>query len=223
MTSTASLQLLRLVSPALPVGAFSYSRGLEYAVFQGSVHDAASTAAWIIGVMNHSTAMLDAPVFVRMHRGLRAKDVSEAQRWSAVLLACRETQELFDEDQQMAAALARLLRDMDIAAAEPWIRDPNRTYAATFALASTHHGIDEAEATAGFLWSQAEGQVSAAVRLIPLGQTDGQRVLTKIIDALPEVIDRALSLPDHALGSVAPGLAMASAHHETQYTRLFRS
>jgi len=219
----ALLSLLRFVSPSLPIGAYAYSRALEYAVHCGAVHDEASAGEWILGLAVHTTARLDAPVLLRLHRAFAAGDDAEVAKWNAFLLASRESSELRLEDTQLGAALARLLVGQGVARAGSFVRRNDVCYASMFALAAVSSQLPAASAVLGFMWAQAEGQVSAAVRLIPLGQTAGQNLLSKLVAALPQCVATASALRDDEVGAFTPGLALASALHETQYTRLFRS
>ncbi|MDD9968143.1 MAG: hypothetical protein OXR73_18035, partial [Myxococcales bacterium] len=215
------LSLQRLTSPALPVGAFSYSRGLEAAVEMGAVGDEASALAWIDGVLRHGVAPLDGAVFARLHRAFQAGDYEAAQRWGEHLQATRESCELQDEDRNMGVALVRLLEDLGSARRGELTRDAG--FVAAFALATVREAIPLPVALAGLLWTFCEAQVSAAIRLVPLGQTAGQRMLVALEKAVVAAVEATLELADEDVGNTTPGLAMASAAHETQYSRLFRS
>jgi len=217
------LHLLRLVSPALPVGAYSYSRGLEYAVHSGAVTDEDSARTWICGVAARSLCSLDVPVLGRLMDAWEAGEEPAVRRWNDYLFASRESRELQLEEAQMGAALARLLRDLGVERAAPWVRESRGGYPTMFALAASHHGIGVRQAQAGYVYAWVESQASAAMRLVPLGQTSGQRILSAAIEAMPAWLTAAAQCPDDALGNLAPGLAMMSARHETQYSRLFRS
>jgi urease accessory protein len=207
----------------LPIGAYAYSRALEYAVHCGAVHDEASAGDWILGLAEHTTARLDAPVLLRLQRAFAAGDDDAVARWNEFLLASRESSELRLEDTQLGAALARLLVGQGIQRAEGFCKRNDVCYATMFALAAVSSQLPEPSALLGFMWAQAEGQVSAAVRLIPLGQTAGQNLLSKLVAVLPACLATASALRDEEVGAFTPGLALASALHETQYTRLFRS
>jgi urease accessory protein len=222
MSVLAKLGLLRLVSPGLPVGAFSYSRGLEGAVEEGWVHDEATAWAWIAGVLEHALCPLDAAVLCRLHRAWSAADLHAVRRWTQFLRASRESAELLLEDEQMGLALARVLRAGEPRAAAE-IAELPPSFTSMFALAAVRWGMDVGDTVLGFLWSTTEAQVSAALRLLPLGQTAGQRMLERALPEIERCAARALALGDDQLGNFTPGLALASARHETQYSRLFRS
>ena len=223
MTSLPHLALLRLVSPALPVGAYSYSRGLEAAAAAGWVHDEASTAEWICDLLEHSLATLDAPVLVRLHAAWSADDHAAVLRWTRFLRANRESAELLLEDEQMGLALARLLHNLSVPGADLRASALPPSYTTLFALAAVRWRIASEPALLGLLWAAAEGQVSAALRLLPLGQSAGQRILERALPRIERCAARAQRMDDDDIGNFTPGLALASAWHETQYSRLFRS
>lgn len=219
MRDAALLRLLWLSSPALPIGAYAYSRGLELAVEAGWVTDADTAADWIGGVLARSVATLDAPVLARLFDAFLDDDPTRVAHWDDFLCAARETREALLEDLQLGLSLRKVLREASVP--EP-VRPP-RSYAAAFARACAHFGIGRDEALLGYLFAFVEGQVTAAIKLVPLGQTSGQAVLARLMARVPTVAAEAGRLCDDELGSHAPGLALASALHETQYTRLFRS
>jgi urease accessory protein len=217
----AAVRLLQLVSPALPIGAFAYSRGLESAVELGWAHDAASAGEWISGLMRDVQARLEVPVLLRVHRAIVQGDAIAARRWALWLEATRESSELRAESRSLGASLARLLEDLGIAEGiDPAIRG---SHTACFALACARSGIDERACARGYLYAWLEGQVSAAIKLVPLGQTDGQRLLYAASAHIDALVTAANEIEDDDVGAIAPGLAIASALHETQHTRLFRS
>jgi urease accessory protein len=222
-TAPARLRLWQLISPTLPVGAYAYSQGLEHAVAVGWVSDENDAAQWITGLLQHSLSRVDAPLLARMHRCWRAGDGAGVTAWSRILIAARETAELRAEDRQMGAALARLLQDLDVPGAAPRSTEEAPPFAAMFALGAAHWAIPERETVEGYLWAWTENQVAAAIKLVPLGQTAGQRLLLTAAPAVSAAAERALQLGDEDIGASASGLAIASALHETQYSRLFRS
>jgi urease accessory protein len=216
-------RLLQLCSPALPVGAYAYSQGLEWAVERGWVRDEASASAWILGLLGHGVRRLDIPVFARLYRGWQDDDLAVVRRWNARLFAAREAAELQREDQQLGAALARLLVDLGLEEAVEWRNAPRVCFATLFSLATARWRIPLPEAATGYAWAWIENQVAAVTRLIPLGQTASQRLLLAAGPALTTAVASGLALTDTEIGATAPGLALAGALHETQYSRLFRS
>ncbi len=222
-SALARLRLLQLTSPALPVGAYAYSQGLEQAIEAGWVTDAAQLQVWVGGLLSHSVGALDIPVLLRLHAAWSAADPSAVRQWSAWLHACRESAELQAEDRQLGSALARLLIDLGLEEARPWQTDAQVTYATLFALAAARWRIEAHDMALGYLWSWCENQIMAALKLMPLGQTAGQRILSALIEQLPVILQRAATCADADIGQLAPAQAIASARHETQYSRLFRS
>lgn len=222
-TEHAHLRLWQLISPTLPVGAYAYSAGLEYAVERGWVRDEASAREWIGGQLGHSLSSLDVPVFARLYRAWQDDDEHALAQWNRFLLAARESGELRSEDLQLGTALAQLLPEIGIEEARAWRAPIQAAYATLFALAAARWRIPLATAAQGYLWAWCENQVAAAVKLVPLGQTAGQRLLSALAAALPDAVARGLSLADDDIGALAPAVALASARHETQYSRLFRS
>jgi urease accessory protein len=209
MTDTSSLaRLLQLASPALPVGAYSYSQGLEAAVEAGIVHDAASAAAWIADVLELSVSRMEAPILWRMMRG---EDLDE------LFVASRETAELRAETLQMGHSLVQLLAALALGDAS----DESISYPAAYARAVRALNVEPRDALVAYLWSWLENQVMSAVKAVPLGQTAGQRMLLDLGGRLDAIAQQASRASDPC--NFAPGLAMLSARHETQYSRLFRS
>lgn len=226
MTEASSipvLRLLQLVSPTLPVGAYAYSGGLESAVAAGWVHDAVQARDWIDGVLEHNVCRLDVPVLQRMYHAWQQNDIEVVRTWSRFLAASRESAELLAEDRQMGQALARLLVSMDIDAARDWVSGTHCSWVAMFALAAVRWNIPERDAQLGYLWSWCENQVAAAVKLVPLGQTAGQQILAWCGERIPMRVDDCGAIQDDDIGQLAPALAIISAQHEQQYSRLFRS
>jgi urease accessory protein len=215
-----NVRLLQLASPALPVGAYSYSQGLEAAVEAGVVHDDASAARWIGDLLALTVAPLEGAIFLRLAGAWARGDAIEAQRWNDEFIATRETAELRAETLQMGYSLRNLLRDLGLplpALAEE-IAYPT---AFTFAVAAWE--IDAHEALSAYLFAWIENQVLAALKTVPLGQTAGQRILLELSGRIPAAVVRAASLADEDLCGFAPGLALLSSRHETQYSRIFRS
>ena len=217
------LRLLQLASPALPVGAFAYSQGLEQAALLGWVTDEASAAQWITGVVTEVLPRLDVPLLVELHAAWLADDLLRVRSLSQFLHACRESAELGAEDRHLGAALARVLHGLGVARAEPWIADPDATFVTLFSLAAAHYELPLRGTALALLVAWAENQVAAATRLIPIGHIAAQRVLSGVLGELPAAVNRGLEVPFAAAGFLAPGLALASALHEVTYSRLFRS
>jgi urease accessory protein len=197
-------RLLQLASPALPVGAYSYSQGLEAAVEAGIVRDAESAERWIADVLEFSVAPMEAAVAYAMMQG---EDLNE------LFLASRETAELRAETVQMGYSLCRLLEGMGVSD----VPQGEVAFPTAFAHAARAWGIEPRDAAEALLWSWLENQVMAAIKAVPLGQTAGQKMLMRLGDRIS-----AFSF-EKPFSNFAPGLAILSSRHETQYSRLFRS
>lgn len=227
-SSTLQLaRLLQLASPALPVGAYTYSQGLEWAVESGVVADEITAACWIGDLLRHGIGRYEAPLVSALMHAWSADQRVQIIRLNAEFLASRETAELRAETLQMGYSLLRLVAD--------W-RDPDLAR-----IVDTLAGVDEVAFPVGwtgvavawqlapeaaltaYLWSWAENQVMAALKAVPLGQASGQRLLAGLGRLLPEVVAHALQLPETQWSNFTPALAIACACHETQYSRLFRS
>lgn len=215
--------MLRLGSAALPIGAFAYSQGLEQAVARGLVRDADTAEHWIGALLEDAVLTGDVPVLVRLRDAWCASDLAQVQRWNDLLYATRSTRELREEERQLGSALFRLLARLGEPRARPFERSPRATLACAFALASHRWSIPAQAAALSYAFAWAEAQVGAATRLVPLGQTAAQVVLSGLISRLDTSVCAALAASDAELAWTAPGQALLSADHETQYSRLFRS
>lgn len=225
-TPLALVRLLQLASPALPIGAFSYSQGLERVVEDGVVRDFASARDWLADVLELVLAPGDAALAWRMLVAAAATDASALAGWNGWYRASRESAELRAETEQMGGSLLRLLDDLaltDAFARGAAAAMAPATLPGAWALAARAYGIDPADALCAYVWSWLENAVLAAMKSIPLGQVAGQRMLLELGARIPAALDVARMQPAEAIASFAPGLAIASARHETQYTRLFRS
>jgi urease accessory protein len=220
---TALLRLCQLVSPALPIGGYNFSQGLEYAAHMEWVRDEATALQWIDGLARHAVGTLDVPVLLRLHAAWHAGDALAVTRWSRFLIAARETSELRAEDRHLGRSLAKVLTDLNIDSTREWTQRNDATFATLFSLGCVHWNIESNDAALGYLWTWAENQMLAAVKIVPLGQSAGQRILDALIREIPSITATAAALQDDAIGSATPLHLIASAAHETQYTRLFRS
>ena len=222
-TNLALLRLMQLVSPSLPVGAFTYSQGIEWCVEAGWVKDAGTLEDWLSDLLQTSMQQMEIPVLLRMMQAWSENDTASLQYWCELSMASRETAELRLEERNRATALFRILSSLDVAEIETYESIIKSSQAAGFAYASTAWDIPPHQACLGYIWSWLENLVIAAVKLVPLGQTDGQKILMNLSDRVSAVIEKAEQMTDDEVGSSSPALAIASAQHETQYTRLFRS
>ncbi|WP_242523591.1 urease accessory protein UreF [Microbulbifer salipaludis] len=219
-TDVALLRLLQLSSASLPVGGYAFSQGLEYAVDAGWVTTLDHTRDWLSVQLKASLAQVDCPILLRCHRALQGNDVERLRYWNDYALACRETRELRLTDTATGNALVRLLVQLQVA--QPFTQKET-SFVAAFAIAAHHWQLNEEAALLGLVWAWLENQVAAATKLVPLGQTQAQRLLGEIQQQVPAAILHARALQDADLGAGLPALAIASAQHEHQYSRLFRS
>ncbi len=219
----ASLRLLQLVSPALPVGAYSFSQGLEQAVQASWVTDSDSFFDWISGIGTHSFASLELPLLLRLYPAWQEQNNERINHWNQFLLAARETKELCLEDQQMGEALKRLLDNLLEGQLSDEVTSEGSSFVTQFARAAVYWHIPVVDAGHGLAWSYVENQVAAGLKLVLFGQTEGQRLLVRLSQLIPDWMRKAESLQHEHLVCSAPGLVRASTQHEYQYSRLFRS
>jgi len=220
------VRLLHLASPALPIGAYSYSQGLEWVVGDATVHDADSAQRWIGDLLDHVMPRGEAALTWRLLDAAQRKDWSACKHWNATFLASRETSELSAETEQTGHSLMRLVGDLELLdedASTALRAMVPVTLPAAFALAARGFGVPPTAALTAYIWAWLENQVLCAMKTIPLGQVAGQRMLLALGEHVPPAMVVAQSVADEELTNFAPGLAIASSRHETQYTRLFRS
>jgi len=217
------LALLHISSPALPVGAFAYSQGLEYALDKGWCKNRDDVQRWIEDSFEFGLGQLDLPIYLRIYRAWKAGDYTAVSNWNQSLLSFRETKELYLEDIQVGGAFAQWHLGQDSDRQGSLDHCPQPTVVAMNALAAVLSDIDEHTALLGFAWSWVENQIACASKAMPMGQTDGQRILQQIIPLITRVCAVADDIDDGQIGTGLMGLAMASSLHEQQYSRLFRS
>jgi urease accessory protein len=221
MNATSLLHLLQFASPALPIGGYSYSQGLETALEQGLVRDAGSAREWIARCLHEVMAQWDAPLFWRLLKAYAARDAAAVRLWSECFLASRDTSELRAETVQMGYSLARLIAELGVA--EAGVPGEEVSLPAAFACAADALGIPHDEALLALLFSWAENQVLVCVKSVPLGQVAGQRLLLSLRPDIEAAALTARTLHDDGLSNWAPGLSMLSMQHEVQHGRLYRS
>jgi urease accessory protein len=204
----------------LPIGSFSWSQGLEAAVDRGWIHNRESAADWVEASLLHSLASTEGPLLLRMHEALQRSDHAAFARWNELLLALRETSELYQEDIEQGDLLHRLSR-----LHSPGCPDRLKPYtlAAAFAEALYEAAIPIKEGTLGFFYMWVETQVTQIIKLLPLGLRDGQALLNQVLLKVPKAVQTSRTCPDDELGFTLPGRALASCFHESQYCRIYRS
>jgi len=221
----ALLQLIWLASPALPIGGFSYSEGLEAAIEHGLVHDEHSAADWLIDQLHLTQSRGDMAVLGQMVTAWQALDYERLQGLSQWVHATRESAELRLQSEQMGRSMLEWLRNQErmddntIAMCNRWVP----TYPLMFALALSRTGAPLEQCLQAYAFGWAENMVQAAIKSVPLGQNSGQRILTKLAHHMASAVSHALQVSDDTRQAFSPMLAILSAQHETQYSRLFRS
>jgi urease accessory protein len=219
------LWLMQLASPALPVGGFSYSEGLESAVEHGLVHDEASAQSWLLDQLHLSQSRSELPVVAQAMSAWQTHDVPRLKQLNQWLLQTRETHELRLQTEQMGRSLLDWLRnhtDVDPARHDTCQQLPP-TWPLVFALALTTRPVQVRDGLLASAFAWAENMVQAAIKSVPLGQRSGQRMLAALSADIPSAVDHAMAVNDEQRQSFSPRLAILSARHETQYSRLFRS
>lgn len=226
MQAAALLHLLQLASPSLPIGAYSYSQGLEAALEIGLVKDEASARRWIVDTLHHIVARFEAPILWRLLQAFATRDADAVSEWTERFIAARDTAEFRAETIQMGYSLSKLATDLKIAdqgllsllLAQVEVPLPTALAYAAVALEVPHDA-----ALLGMLFSWAENQVLVCVKSVPLGQVSGQRLLLSLRPELETAAQSARQLNDEELSNWSPGLSLLSMQHEVQYSRLYRS
>ena len=221
ITDASLLQLIWLASPALPVGGFSYSEGLESAVEHGLVRDEHSAGDWLVDQLHTSLARSELAVVAQAMTAWRAGDAERVASLNGWVLHTRETAELRQQSEQMGRSLVEWLKSVDPQTAA---RAPTPlTWPVAMALALVRSGAPVRDALLACAFGWAENMMQAAIKSVPLGQGAGQRILARLAAAIPAAADHALACDDDQRQAFSPMLAILSSRHETQYSRLFRS
>jgi len=226
MQSAALIHLLQLASPSLPIGAYSYSQGLEAAIENGMVNNDSSARRWIVDQLQHVVAVFEAPILWRLLQAFAARDQPAVSDWTERFIAARDTSEFRAETIQMGYSLAKLVADLQIA--DPSLLGILQSQAeiplpTALACAAVALDVPHGAALLGMLFSWAENQVLVCVKSVPLGQVAGQRLLLSLRPELEACAQQAQQLADDELSNWSPGLSLLSMQHEVQYSRLYRS
>jgi len=228
LAAASLLQLIWLASPALPIGGFSYSEGLEASVDRSFVATESEASDWLTDQLHLTLARADLPVLAQAVAAWQAGDLARVRTLNDWVLHTRESSELRLQAEQMGRSLLEWLRNQDagdaprLAAIEALAGfDP--TYPVAFALAASRTGAPVRDIALAYAFGWAENMVQAALKAVPLGQNAGQRILARLTREIPDAVEASLARPADTQQAFAPMLAILSARHETQYSRLFRS
>jgi urease accessory protein len=224
--SLALVRLLRLASPALPAGAYSYSQGLETAVSLGWAGDEESINRWLVDILTFNLAQFEAPVLCRLHAGWRGGDLDAVAHWNERFLAGRETAELRAETVQTGYSLRGLFESTGEFSGERLARlrrIESPAFPTVFGFAAAEWDIDTPSMLAGYLFVWAENQVNAAMKTMRIGHVAAQRILVDVSARVPALVAAACRRGDDAFSNFTPALAIASCLHEMQDSRMFRS
>ena len=225
MTPSPLLQLIWLASPALPIGGFSYSEGLEAAIEQGLVHHEASATEWVVDQLHLTQSRGDMAVLAQAIPAWQRGDTARLQALNDWVMATRETAEMRLQTEQMGRSLLDWLRNLQQASdaqLSVCARLPvSYPLAMSLALSLAHTPLDQALQAYAFGW--AENMTQAALKAVPLGQSAGQRMLARLAREIPLAVQTAMALQDEERQAFSPMLAILSSRHETQYSRIFRS
>ncbi|ALC56434.1 urease accessory protein UreF [Burkholderia pseudomallei] len=226
MDTAELVALLHLASPALPIGAFSYSQGLEAALDAPLIRDADGARDWIASGLADVLAQGELPFLAHQLARWHAHDAAALADANDEFVASRESFELRRETEQMGWSLAQLCASLewgDAARRATLASIPSIALPSAFAFAAAAHGATPDAALAAYAFGWVENQTAAAIKAVPLGQLAGQKIIVALREPIRDAVRRALATPPEAINTFAPQLGILSARHESQYSRLFRS
>jgi len=222
-SSMEQLALLYLASPALPIGAFAYSQGLEKAIELSVVSDRESLERWAEEVISFGLAQLEGPLLLALFEAVQTRNKVAIEELNTKIFACRETHELYEEERYLGQSLGRLLTTQTLIGELDLELPKHCSFLCAFAFAGVSLQMSSASMLLAFFWSWLENQITVSCKTIPLGQTDAQRVLLKLRPLIAGLVGKIEPAGREFAGASLPGQAMLSALHEVQYSRLFRS
>ena len=216
-------RLLQLASPSLPVGGYAYSQGLEWAIDADWVCTVEQCHKWIEEAVKYNLCLTELPILSRMFDACEANDLEAMAKWSEWVLASRESKERFQEDQWLASAYRKVMVAIDVPLGSLENLPEQHSYLCYIAIAASHFSIEKEALLGAYLWQFIENQALGAMKMIPLGQTDGLKMAHQLSANIGAWVQRGLSVREEDIGASLPGWIMASMLHETQYSRLYRS
>lgn len=219
--NSSLLRLLQISSPTLPVGAYAYSQGLESAVHFNEVNDDKTALEWLQVCLLEGLAENDMALIYHAYKAWDKEDYLKVNQLTSLSKALRETSELKQEDAHLAQALMRLSQPLEVGFPEE-MKSPS-SYPVVFARFCQCWTIPVGDALTAFAWSWSENQIAAMIKLIPLGQTQGQKLMLEMDGCIKQAVEKTMSMTMDDIGSSLPNLAILSSLHENQYSRLFRS
>ncbi len=223
-TPLALMRLLQLTSSNLPVGGYTFSQGLEYAIEANWLKSPEDVQTWIEQVSLATLVYNDLPLITRLHSAYLAQNWDQFDHYNDLALAIRETKELLLADLAMGQALQRLAKSTAVPLPPNYQSLRARiSFVSMYSVMASHMNISLSNASTGYCWTLLENQVLAATKLLPMGQTAAQIMLTSLSERLHDSFTQSQQVNDDQIGLSLPGLTMASAQHEQQYSRLYRS
>lgn len=219
-SSRALLRLLQLSSPTLPIGSYAYSQGVEAAVHAKLIVDETTALAWLRSVLRDGLVHGDLALLHHFYQAWHTEQVNDLQVLTELSHAIRETHELWQEDQHLAKALMRLAKSLNISFEQS---GSEVCYPMVYAKVALAWDASAADALTAFCWSWMENQIAALIKLVPLGQTQGQSLMLQMDEAVIQAVEKAQQVKIEDIGNSLMQLAILSSRHETQYSRLFRS
>jgi len=217
------VRLMQLASPGLPVGGFHYSQGLETCVEDGWVSDLESFSGWLHSMFRETLVHLEIPLLKRLSSAFRDGQPADFDHWCCYLMASRETREFRLEEKARGQAMLRLMDSLAVEVPATLRSSVGESQLAGFAVMCQAWGLELASLATAYAFSMLENQVTAGIKLIPLGQSDGQRTLFAVGSLIPVWVEQGLAVRDEEIGASTHALGLVSSRHEIQYTRLFRS
>lgn len=222
-----NFKLYHLTSSNLPLGNFSYSQGLEWAVHNNWIKNVNTFRIWQKQQINHILTYVDLPILKRLYLSCKKNNIDNFEYWIYFLLANRETQELRQEEKQKGAALFNLIKSWELKNLnknnEKWSFLIKKSYLGGLAWLSAIWNIKLEDIATSFTYNWIENAVMIGLKIVPFGQTKAHNLLKYFYGLMPKLLSLSFNIKNNDIGASLPLLSIASSRHETQYSRLFRS